>query len=57
VPFRDQAAGQLGVSGAVQFIVRASYLARYPDPVSLRMPVSRFVTGLGAQPAPAAALD
>jgi hypothetical protein len=44
-PFRDQVARQLGVSGRVQFILRTSYLARYPDPVSLRMPVSRFVTG------------
>jgi hypothetical protein len=44
-PFRDQVGRQLGVSGAVQFVVRASYLARYPEPVSLRMPVARFVTG------------
>ena len=27
----------------VQFVLRASYLAEYPDPVSLRMPLSRFV--------------
>jgi hypothetical protein len=45
-PFRDQVARQLGVSGRVQFILRTSYLARYPDPVSLRMPVSRFVSGV-----------
>lgn len=51
-PFRDQVASELGVSGKVQFLLRASYLARYPDPVSLRLPLSRFVTGLGA---PAAA--
>jgi hypothetical protein len=44
-PFRDQV-GQLGVSGRVQFILRVSYLAEYPDPVSLRMPVSRFVRGV-----------
>lgn len=44
-PFRDQAARQLGVDGRVQFLVRASYLARYPDPVSLRMPAARFVAG------------
>ena len=43
-PFRDQVARQLGVSGQVQFILRASYVTRYPDPVSLRMPVSRFVS-------------
>jgi hypothetical protein len=41
--FREGVAKELGVSGAVQFILRASYLERYPDPVSLRMPVSWFV--------------
>lgn len=45
-PFRDHVARQLGVSGRVQFILRASYLARYPNPVSLRMPVSRIVSGI-----------
>ena len=50
-PFRDQVAGQLGVSGRVQFIVRASYLARHSDPASLRMPVSRFVAGVGGRSA------
>jgi len=42
-PFRDQVARELDVSGVVQFILRVSYLKRYPDPVSLRMPVSWFV--------------
>ena len=56
-PFRDQVARQLGVTGALQFIVRASYLARYPDPVSLRMPVSRFVSSIGGQPASSPGLD
>jgi hypothetical protein len=46
---RDQVARQLGVSGRVRFIPRTSYLARHPDPVSLRMPVSRFVTGPSRQ--------
>ena len=45
-PFRDLVNEQLGVTGHVQFVVRASYLARYPEPVSLRMPVSRFVSGV-----------
>ncbi len=49
-PFREQVAQQLGVSGRVQFILRTSYLARYPDPVSLRMPLSRFVSGVIQQP-------
>ena len=42
-PFREGVAKELGVSSPVQFILRASYLKRYPDPVSLRMPVSWFV--------------
>lgn len=43
-PIRDQVAQELGVSGDLQFILRAGYLKRYPDPVSLRMPVPWFVT-------------
>lgn len=42
-PFRDLVGKQLGVTGRVQFLLRVSYLAAYPDPVSLRMPLSRFV--------------
>ena len=42
-PFRDEVARALGITGQVQFILRVSYLAQYPDPVSLRMPLSRFV--------------
>lgn len=49
-PFRDQVAGQVGLPGPVQFILRASYLAWYPDPVSLRMPAARFVAGVGEPP-------
>jgi hypothetical protein len=45
VPIRDQLARELRVSGDLQFILRAGYLKRYPDPVSLRMPVPWFVTG------------
>lgn len=43
-PFRDQVGAQLGVSGRVQFLLRVSYTAAYPDPVSMRMPLSRFVS-------------
>jgi hypothetical protein len=43
-PTRDQVARALNVPGDLQFILRAGYLKRYPDPVSLRMPVSWFVT-------------
>lgn len=42
-PFRDLVGKQLGVTGRVQFLLRVSYLASYPNPVSLRMPLSRFV--------------
>jgi hypothetical protein len=43
-PFRDRVGQQLGVTGRVQFLLRVSYLAAYPDPVSLRMSLSRFVS-------------
>jgi hypothetical protein len=43
-PIRDQVARELRVSGDLQFILRAGYLKRYPDPVSLRMPVPWFVS-------------
>lgn len=42
-PWKDQVAKELGVTGEVQWILRISYLKSYPDPVSLRMPVSWFV--------------
>lgn len=44
-PIRDQVGRELRVSGDLQFILRAGYLKRYPDPVSLRMPVPWFVSG------------
>jgi hypothetical protein len=56
-PFRDRVARHLGVSGAVQFILRTSYLARYPDPVSLRMPVSRIVSGIIGSSAPGSSMS
>lgn len=42
-PFKDEIARDLGVSGGVQFLLRAGYVSTYPDPVSLRMPVSWFL--------------
>lgn len=41
-PWREQVATQLGIRGQVQFVLRVGYVSFYPDPVSLRMPVSRF---------------
>jgi hypothetical protein len=43
-PWGEQVATQLGIKGQVQFILRVGYVNSYPDPVSLRMPVSRFIT-------------
>ncbi len=42
-PFRARLAGEPGGSGEIRFALRAGSLRRYPDPVSLRVPVSRFV--------------
>ncbi len=42
-PGRDAIAKELGLSGEVQWILRIGYLNSYPDPVSLRMPLSRLV--------------
>ena len=41
-PWKDLVAAELGVAGPVQFILRVGYLERYPDPVTLRRPASRF---------------
>ncbi len=41
-PFKHQVAAALKISGPVQFILRASYIDKYPAPVSLRMPVAWF---------------
>ena len=43
-PLRDSVARDLGIEGNVQFILRTGYLTTYPEPVSLRMPISRFVS-------------
>jgi hypothetical protein len=42
-PERDKIARELGLKGEVQWILRIGYLKSYPDPVSLRMPISWFV--------------
>ena len=44
-PWKKQVAKELGLTGEVQWILRMGYLKSYPDPVSLRMPVSWFVQG------------
>jgi hypothetical protein len=33
----------IGISTPIQFILRTGYLKKYPDPVSLRRPISQFV--------------
>jgi hypothetical protein len=42
-PWKKQVAKGLGLAGEVQWILRIGYLKSYPDPVSLRMPVSWFI--------------
>ena len=41
--WKNRIAKELGISGEVQWILRIGYLKSYPDPVSLRRPVSWFV--------------
>jgi len=41
-PWRKKIAKELGLTGKVQWIMRIGYLKSYPEPVSLRMPVSWF---------------
>jgi len=42
-PWKKQVSKKLGLNGEVQWILRVGYLKSYPNPVSLRMPVSWFV--------------
>jgi hypothetical protein len=42
-PWRKQITKELGLTGQVQWILRIRYLNSYPEPVSLRIPVSQFV--------------
>ncbi len=44
-PWKEQIAGELGVSGVPRFVVRVGYVNEYPVPVSLRRPVAWFVEG------------
>jgi hypothetical protein len=42
-PWKKQIVKELGLNGEVQWILRIGYLKSYPEPVSLRMPISWFV--------------
>jgi hypothetical protein len=42
-PWKKLVAKELGLTGEVQWILRIGYLKSYPDPVSLRMPVTWFM--------------
>jgi len=42
-PWKNRVAKELGLTGGAQWILRIGYLKSYPDPVSLRMPVSWFI--------------
>jgi hypothetical protein len=42
-PARDHIAKELGLAGEIQWILRIGYLRSYPNPVSLRMPLSQFI--------------
>jgi hypothetical protein len=41
--WKNKMVKELGVTGEVQWILRIGYLNSYPDPVSLRRPVSWFL--------------
>ena len=41
--WKNKVARELGITGEVQWILRIGYLKSYPDPMSLRRPVSWFV--------------
>ncbi|MEN6411805.1 MAG: nitroreductase family protein [Veillonellales bacterium] len=42
-PWRSEVARELNYAGSIQFIVRVGYVKEYPQPVSLRMPLSNIV--------------
>jgi len=48
-PLKDRLMRTLGLSGHAQFILRVGYVTRYPDPVSLRIPVTWFLRPLRFQ--------
>jgi hypothetical protein len=41
--FEEALQKDLNIKGKMQFILRAGYVEKYPDPVTLRMPVERIV--------------
>ncbi len=41
--FQRDVAATLGLSGPIQFLLRVGYVDRYPEPVSLRLPVSAIL--------------
>ena len=45
-PIKEEVAPTLGLSGRVQLLLRVGYVERYPEPVSPRRPVTRFVSVL-----------
>jgi hypothetical protein len=49
LPWRDAVAGELGTGAPVQWILRAGYVDRYPDPVSPRLPVTAFVSARASE--------
>jgi hypothetical protein len=49
LPWRDAVAGELGAGAPVQWILRAGYVDRYPDPVSPRLPVTAFVSARASE--------
>jgi nitroreductase len=42
-PYNEKVNAELGIAGAVQFILRTGYVKNYPQPVSLRRPVKMFL--------------
>jgi nitroreductase len=42
-PFNEQVNAELGITDAVQFILRTGYVKNYPKPVSLRRPLEMFL--------------
>jgi hypothetical protein len=41
---KDQVNSSIGINDNIQFILRLGYLKDYPEPVSVRRPVSWFVS-------------
>lgn len=43
-PFREAINPSIGISDPIQFLLRTGYVKEYPEPVSLRRPLSGFVS-------------